>query len=232
MLSYTYSYLLLGMLFFIFWIILFFWRKDTRKPMLFFSFLFGIGGLLVEPIYTHDWWKPITITGTLVGFEDFLFGFVIGGIATVLYEDIFKKKVKIRKKSLKIEEKETINFVLLIITFAGLFFGSFFILNLNTLYSSLISFIFGIAFIFYKRKDLIIDSLVSGILLLVLSFIVYSTLNLITPGWVDEFWYFRNVPYIIFLGVPIDDIIWYFLAGAFIAPLYEYWLEGRLINKK
>lgn len=232
MISYTYSYLLLGLLFLVFWTSLFIWRKDTRKAMLVMSTIFGIAGLLVEPIYVQDWWKPITITNTLIGFEDFLFGFVIGGIAAVIYEDIFKKKMKIRKKTKKITERENMHFFTLIIVFGILFFSSFLIFNLNTLYSSLIAFLPLIGFIYYKRKDLILDSIFSGALLTILSFIIYSILNLITPGWVQKFWYFKNVPPIIIFGVPIDDIIWYFLAGAFIAPLYEYWLEGKLINKK
>ncbi|VVB79423.1 Uncharacterised protein [uncultured archaeon] len=232
MLGYTYSYLLLGILFFVFWIILFLWRKDTRKPMLLFSSLFGFAGPLADLLYTQDWWKPVTITNTAIGLESIFVGFMIGGIATVLYEDIFKKKIRLRKNYKSRKEKDNLHLILLILTALILFFGSFYLLRLNSLVSTIIALIIPTLYIWYKRKDLIVDSLMSGVLLLVLSFLVYSTLNLITPGWVDEFWYFRNVPHLIFLGVPIDDVIWYFLAGAFIAPLYEYWLEGRLINKK
>jgi hypothetical protein len=47
--------------------------------MLIMSLLFGIAGLLVEPVYAHDWWHPLNLTNTSVGIEDFLFGFVVGG---------------------------------------------------------------------------------------------------------------------------------------------------------
>ena len=59
------------------------------------SVIFGVIGPFVEVVYTLDWWAPLTITGTVVGIEDVLFGFVCGGIATVVYEEIFKKRIKI-----------------------------------------------------------------------------------------------------------------------------------------
>jgi len=223
--NYTYSYLILGLLFLIIWTIFFLWRKDTRKEMILISIFFGIAGLLVEAVYIQDWWRPITITGTLIGIENFLFGFVIGGISSVIYEGVFRKRVKeIRNKKLKLKY-----FGLLL---PGIFLGSFYLLNLNTFISLILAFSIPTLIIYIKRKDLIKDSLISGLLVLGISIIVYTILELITPGWVQAFWYFENVPNIIILNIPIDDFIWYFLAGAFIGPLYEYWQERKLVNKK
>lgn len=77
--DYKYTYIILDLCFLIIWFVLFFWRKFSRKEILTMSLLFGLAGLLVEPIYVHDWWHPLNITNTLVGVEDFLFGFVVGG---------------------------------------------------------------------------------------------------------------------------------------------------------
>lgn len=66
--------------------------------------------------------------------------------------------------------------------------------------------------------------------MLILSFFIYPLVDWITPGWVNAFWYFKNVPNIIFLDIPIDDILWYFLTGAALGPLYEYWQERRLVK--
>ncbi|MAH03767.1 hypothetical protein CMI39_03205 [Candidatus Pacearchaeota archaeon] len=230
--SYQYSYLILGILFLIIWFILFIWRKDIRKEMLFMSLLFGFAGLLAEIAYINDWWTPLTITNTSIGIEDFLFGFVVGGIASVIYEEIFKKKIRIRRRTKKKKNRKDIRFVFFVLIFAILFFGSHYIFKTNTFISSLIAFGSGIIYIYIRRKDLIIDSLVSGFLLLGISLIVYSILELITPGWIQAFWHFKNIPNLIIFNVPIDDFIWYFFAGAFIGPLYEYWQEGKLINTK
>lgn len=225
MVNYVFSYFLLGLIFLVPWIILFYLRKDVRKEMLIMSFIFGIAGLLVESTYVNDWWKPLTITGTIVGIEDFLFGFVIGGIASVIYEEVWKKKVRIRKGN---ERSRNINFVVTGATLAIIFFGAHYLLGANTFIASLMAYGHGIITIWLFRKDLIQDSMFSGILLLTVSVIAYSVLELITPGWASQFWYFKNVPEIFILNLPIDDFIWYFLAGAYIGPLYEYWQEGRL----
>lgn len=232
MVSYQYTYLIGVMIVLTLWLILFLYRKDTRKEMLIISLFFGVASSLVEMIHVLDWWRPLTITNTTVGIEDFLFGFGIGGIASVIYEHIFNKRVKIKKvKEIK-EQKRNINFLFLLALLFILFFGGFFIFNLNSFEAMLVSFIIPILIIYIKRKDLIKDSLVSGILVLMASIIGYHILNLITPGFFDEFWLFQNIGRVIVLGIPLEEHIFYFLAGALLGPLYEYWKEGKLINIK
>lgn len=230
MVSFQYTYLIGVMIVLTLWLILFLYRKDTRKEMLIISLFFGVAGSLVEMIHVLDWWRPLTITNTTVGIEDFLFGFGIGGIASVIYEHVFNKRVKIKKvKEIK-EQKRNINFLFLLALLFILFFGGFFIFNLNSFEAMLVSFIIPILIIYIKRKDLIKDSLVSGILVLIASIIGYHILNLITPGFFDEFWLFQNIGRVIVLGIPLEEHIFYFLAGALLGPLYEYWKEGKLIN--
>lgn len=76
------------------------------------------------------------------------------------------------------------------------------------------------------------DSLMTGAILVSLVFIFYPLLNIISPGWIEHFWLFQNIGYITVLNIPLEEIVWYFLAGIFIGPLYEYWKEGKLINIK
>ena len=67
--------------------------------MITISIIFGIGGILSEFYHIQDWWQPLIITNTPIGIEDFLIGFFIGGIAAVIYEEIYKKKIRIRKQN-------------------------------------------------------------------------------------------------------------------------------------
>jgi len=92
--SYQYTYLFWTAIFLIIWGTFFIKRKDLRKEMLVISFLFGLGGLISELTHIQDWWQPLTITNTSIGIEDFLIGFAIGGIASVIYNFIFNKKIK------------------------------------------------------------------------------------------------------------------------------------------
>ena len=226
------SYLLTGLGFLLVWVLFFIWGKDARKEMILLSVIFGIVGLIAEPIHIQDWWKPLTITNTAVGIEDFLYGFGVGGIAAVIYEEIFKKRIRMRKigkkKELKREESMIFFISLFLISFAVLFY----VFHVNTFIGATLLLAVGTIVMWIRRRDLIVDSVASGILILLVSFAVYSVTEIITPGWVRAFWYFQNVPNIIIFNVPIDDIVWFFLAGAFIGPLYEFWQEGRLVNKK
>jgi hypothetical protein len=231
MIPLNYTYLLLGLLFLVIWFILFFIRKDTRRELLIISFVFGVGGILVEPIYLKDWWQPLTITGTPVGIEDFLFGFTIGGIASIIYEVIFYKRTKKAKTLQTLTRKHKFDtFIVLLLPI--IFFGTNIIFNLNTLNASILGFAVPLIIIYFRRKDLIKDSLLSGVILLLLAFIIYSVVEIFSPGWVTHFWTFENVPPIIFWNVPIDDLIWYILAGAFIGVIYEFVQDSPVFRLK
>lgn len=228
--EHKFTYLLMGILFFIVWIILFVWKKYSRKEMLIASTLCAAMGPLSDVLYTQDWWHPQTLTNTQIGFEAVIVGATLGGIASVLFIDVFKKKLKVPKTTKKIQKRKNINLVLIISISLCIFFGSFYILSLNSLIATLVTFIAGIIFMLYKRPDLFWDSLLSGILLLIVSFIVYTGLEILTPGWIETFWEFQNIPNIVILNVPADDILWYFFAGMFLGPIYEFWQGGKIVS--
>ena len=168
-----YSYLIGSLLFVVVWLLFFFWRKDTRKEMLIISIIFGIAGPLAQIVHIYDWWKPLTITATNLGIEDFLFGFAIGGISSVVYEHLFNKKVKIKKVKKIKEEKRNINFFLTILLVPIIFIGSFFILGINSFISSILALIAPTITTYIKRKDLIKDSIISGFLTMFIMFIMF-----------------------------------------------------------
>ncbi len=94
MIGYQYTYIIGNLILLAIWAFFFIRRKDTRKEMLTISLIFGFVGPLAEAIYIKDWWQPLTITGTRIGIEDFLFGFLIGGIISIIYEHLFQKRIK------------------------------------------------------------------------------------------------------------------------------------------
>ena len=117
----------------------------------------------------------------------------------------------------------------MIFILTGLFLASFFIFKLNSFLSSIIAFSIPTIIIYIRRKDLIKNSLISGVLVMILSIPLYFLLEFITPGWIGKIWLFKPQ---VFLYVTIEEYIWYFLVGAFIGPLYEYWKEGKLVDIK
>lgn len=228
-----YSYLIGDLVLLGLWSILFFHRKDLRKPMFIISTILGISGIGLEWVYTIDWWHPLTITGTRLGIEDFLFGFTVAGISSVAYEEVFHKRIKEKKKKSRSREiKEDESLLLISITALGLFFGSFYLLHLNSFIASIIALVIPTGYIWIKRNDLIIPSLAAGTIMMMLSFLAFIIPETINPGWVASAWNLENLSGIIILFAPLEDLIWFFLAGAYMGPLYEFWREAKIIDEK
>jgi len=232
MIDYQYSYLIGNLILAIFWLFLFLKRKDARKEILTIGTIFGIAAILTSRIYAVDWWRPLTISGNLPALEDFLFGFFIGGISSTIYEYFSNKKIRIKKSKKRIIERRNLRFYILGIILATVFFASFFILKFNSFVSTIIAFITPLIIIYKRRPDLIKNSVLSGFLVFLMSIVSYYILNLITPGFFDEFWLFQNIGRIVILGIPLEEHVFYLLMGMCAGPLYEYWQEGKLINIK
>lgn len=135
------------------WGLLYYHRKDLRHKMLFMSFLIAA----VSPVDTYfipDYWNPVTV-GQLFGLPidifTILFGFVLGGISSVLYEEIVKKTF-IRSKKRHHPYKVLIALGPLVLVLLQLF------TNINFMINVLVSTIVMIGIIIFVRHDLILDT--------------------------------------------------------------------------
>lgn len=195
--------------------------------MLAMSIIFGILGPISNILFIKDWWAPLTVDGTSVGIVDSsLTGFAIGGVTAVLYE-VFRH-LTFRKSKKLLYKNEHVWFFLMVPISLLVFFGGFYIFHLNSFITSTFALFIPTVVILWRRPDLIVDAFSTGVLLVLVSMLVYSLVNFITPGWINEFWYWENTPKAIFLNVPIDDIAHYFFLGLFGGPLYLYWKGVRL----
>ena len=126
--EYKYTYLLMGITLFFIWLILFIARKDTRKEMLTMSLIFGFAGPLADLAYFKDWWKPITMNNSWLSIEAFLAAAMIGGISSILYEEIFRDRLVKLRTSQKNIGNNKITFAALIALTAFLFYFCFFVI--------------------------------------------------------------------------------------------------------
>ncbi len=227
MINYQYTYLLMGIAFLLVWVFLFYLRKDTRHQMLVISCVIAFCGPLADILYLKDWWAPKFIFSPILNVEAVIVSFMIGGIGTVIYEELFHKRVIIKNRT---ERKVKVSYIKVFLLFClgfSIFFLSF-ALGLNSFHSTILGLTVPTFIIWWERKDLIAPSIITGVLLVSVAALVYTIIELITPGWINAFWYFKNVPRIIVFSLPIDDIAWYFASGIFIGPLYEYLNEAKL----
>jgi hypothetical protein len=223
---YRYAYIFGSSAFLLLWITIFVFRKDLRQQILFMSVMIALLGVFPEYFfYTTDWWKPETITGTRVGIEDLILGFTNGGIAAVLYEVVFRRRTRALRKGPKLPR--TWLFGLTIILVAA---TTFWILGLHSFWATTITFIVSAFLIVLLRRDLLWEAVFGGLAMVTVSVPVYLTLFALFPGVVEHFWLLHNLSRIMVWGIPIEDLIFYFGAGALLAPTYEFIFEKRLVK--
>ncbi len=220
--DYRYTYLLMGLLFTAVWLYLYWKRKDERRELLTLSSMFAVFGIAADFLYVKDWWQPESIIGVIpyTG-EALITAFGIIGVGAVMPEYVFR--LKDGKAGRIFTKHELYALVISILVIAALFYGSFYLLGTNSLIATIFALIIPTVFMLRARPDLIRVALLNGFLLVAVAVGVYATLELITPGWVDAFYLFRNTPRILLAGVPIDDVIFYFCGGVFFGTFYEWW---------
>lgn len=219
-----YVYIVADLIFLAVWLILYLHRKDLRKEMLVMSLIIGVIGIPGEYfLWIKDWWKPQTITGTAVGIEDFLLGFTNGGIAAVLYEEIFRRRLYVRTHI-----KHNLGGISLITLFFFILLTLFWGLHLTSALSTFVAIIAMDVVLFSLRKDLLVSSLLTGMLMVLVTVPFYYFGMIFSPGYIEKTWMLQNLSGILVTGIPIEDIIFYFLLGLTAAPLYEFWQNERL----
>ncbi|MCX6752587.1 MAG: lycopene cyclase domain-containing protein [Candidatus Nomurabacteria bacterium] len=202
-------------------------RKDLRIDILTMSFVFGILGPISELLYQQDYWLPQTFTGSRIGIEDFLFGFFIGGIVSVLYKELFSKFISRPRKG-----NHHLRFLFLFIT-AFIFLSNifFYVFNINSIYASIVTFLLMALFMYYFRRDLFIDGLASGIFLAMTMFLAYLIFLYIFPEAIHKWWFIKNISGILILGIPLEELIWAFSLGLIAGPAYEFFSGIRILKK-
>jgi len=228
MFEYQYAYLIGNLFFLVVWVVFFISRKDLRAEILLMS-------LLVAPLgasqyfYLRDYWQPEYFGNTffgIFGFEDILFSFLIGGIAAVIYEEVFGKRHS--KRHLK--QHTLLMFGFSVVGVIWVFVGTI-LLDINSIYvTSALPVLVGIIII-VLRHDLLKDALWSGLLTGTLMFLFYFLFfNPLYPDILQDLWMLENVSGIMIVGVPIEEIMWAFSFGFVAGPTYEFF-RGVLDKK-
>lgn len=187
--------------------------------MVIMSIFCAVIGIVTSYLWwTRDWWGPDTITGTRVGIEDILLGLSNGGIAAVAYEVLLHKRYyRIKSKGKRREV------IILVVTMISLMSFLFWVLKLNSFISCVISLMCGFLIIIALRKDLVANAVISGLFMMIISIPVYLICEYVSPGCIQRMWQFKYLSGILVLGIPIEDLIFYFQFGLFIGPLHKLW---------
>lgn len=210
-----YVYLFCCFVLFIFWLIIFFLRKDLRKEMLWASIV-GLPFGLIDYFLIPGYWHPDVVFDLGIkhgfGLESFLFFSLMAGITSVIYEFVEKKKL------VKIKGNKHHHFLILI--FAVIFFIILGIIFPNyVIYNLIITLFVGGITLIFLRKDLLRKIVMSGFIFAVFYFVIFIIINKFFSNFVPSFF---NVSSISIVGIPIEELLAAFTGGMFWSVLYEY----------
>lgn len=218
-----YAYLLLGLFFLALWIACYRRRKDLRNIMLQASFAGAISGPLSEIWYFRDYWLPPTIVGQgVLSPEDVLFGFSVFGVAAVAYLVLSGRMlVATGSRRTWVMPTYAISFFVGFLLFTDLF-------GLNSIVAASLTMILWAVGIVIVRRDLLMLSLGSGLLLALFSIVIYVPMLHITAGYLQRYWFLFGQPLgmTVLGGVPLTEIVWYFCLGS-ATPVVCLWGEGN-----
>lgn len=214
---YHYAYLTGAIIIFPLWIILLMIRKAHRHIMILVGLYVVLLAIPLEFIwFLKDYWNPLKYISVFeFTFQESIFAFFIGGIVSTIYIVPYTDN----------RHFIIINFLLPIgiLIISMLLFTNIF--RLNSIYSCDIGFGLTTLMILYRKPILIKKSILSGFLMMVISIIGYTILLTVYPNLINDWWQLKNISGILFLGIPIEEIIWFLLFGLSIGPIYNFWSE-------
>jgi len=227
---YRYAYLVGNGMLAIVWLTFFFLRKDLRKQQLFVSCLLAPLALLADLLwFYHDYWRPeyftnFTVGNIVLGIESPLTGFLTGGISTIIYEVVFRKRHSFGKPR---------NLMTIIMIFlAFVIMGVLIKIGLNSIWASSSAFILITILGLLIDRDLLKDAILSGALMAPLIIIFYLVWLTIYPKAIQKFWLTEALSGIKLLEIPIEEIVWFCAAGMGAGVLYEFWLNAEKYPQK
>lgn len=208
------------------WLFIFMKKPRSRKEMLIVGIVFGIAGILIGKFYAlQDYWHPSYILSQKLNIEDFFYGFLFGGIASEIYEFLFKYEDSDRRLHKKTG---------LIITFTLVTAVTFLLLvdklNINSIWAHIIPpFIVGM-WVVLVRRDLAKPAFINGLLVLLLVIGWFNVIKIILPNSFDMFWNSDVLLGIYLLGIPVEELLFAFSLGFGASFFYET-IMGRTMRK-
>lgn len=204
----------------IIWLGLFASRRDLRRKM-------WVTGLLLTPFVILDiltvpsYWEPVTLFNIPVGLEGFLFTFFTTGIASVLYQIIFKKRYEYHKIQL--------NLCIIFIVPAATSYLLVNFLNLNIIYFFILSFFLSGITEVLKRPDLYVNTIMSSLLFCFVYVTVFSLWLFLRPESIN-WWNTITLSRVKIGQVPLEEALFSLGLGFFVGPLFEYITNAKLVT--
>ncbi|MAF80151.1 hypothetical protein CL629_03680 [bacterium] len=208
--------------------IIFWLRKDLRRPVIWggviytaliipLAFILILLGKISDITWQviPDYWNPDTlfnlgrVTG-IVSIEDVLFTLGIGGLAAVIYEVVSPHRIKNTKKH---------HHIISLIIFPVVSIAGAYIFSWNIIYNLILASLIGWGVIAVQRKDLILAS-ISGAGVFFTIYIIALFLYEKIFGPVP--WTLESLSGVMVFSYPIEELLFALSLGLMWTPIYEY----------
>jgi hypothetical protein len=214
------------------WIIIYVWQRRLRRQMLWASVWTAPLGL-TERLFVPEYWTPPSLfdLAEKTGFdiESVIFSFVIGGVASILYEIVFRASLV--PMSMSEHRKKRHRFHRLALLSPVLFFTLFMlIMHWNPIYCFVGASVLGSIAAIICRPDLTRKILAGGVLFTGLYFVFFISLVIAAPSYVQAAWNLSALSGILFMGIPLEEYLFAFGFGMLWSSLYEHIQWYRVSN--
>ncbi len=227
-----YAWLVWSLILVVIWMIIYLsiYDKQRKKEMLIVSLWTSLLGL-TEPLFVPEYWNPPSLfdLAARTGFdiESLIFSFGIGGIAVIIYEQIFRtrhEKIRQRERYFPIHKYH----FLVLVSFPLAFIFLLIFTNLNHIYSAIAAMTLGGLFSLYCRPDLKNKMIISAIIFLVIYFVYFLTLITLYPGYTELVWNLGEISGILILGIPLEEYLFALSFGFIWSGIYEHLTWQRI----
>ena len=210
------------------WAVMFWRRSDLRREMI-FAGLLGAAIGSTGSLYMPQYWNPPTIGNLLgrygVSLEDILLGFLIGGVAAVLYEYV---KTRRTKRPLI---ARSYPHLLSAAVFTCVYVVGLALLPLKPLHVLVIAMLLGAIVVVVYRQDLVPEMFWSCLWFAVLYWGLFSLFIWLFPDFITTY-YNRDYLSGLWLGaVPVEEIMFAATTGLFWSVLYEF-TRGLKVSRR
>jgi hypothetical protein len=216
------TYLVGAAFFLLLWVLLYATAPRARSDMILASLGLTHFGLLLQGCYGKDYWSPeyilaMHVGGITIGFEDYVFGFALSGVAAGVFRLIDRTGQNVARRPFA---ESWVRLQIAGATFIGLTYLLAPSTGVNSVHITNALCLVGAVAITIARPQWIGCSLASGGLMALVLFVFYEAFYLpLYPTIFGQWWHASALSGITLGRVPIEELAWGFAMGLFIGPV-------------
>ncbi|OFZ67821.1 MAG: hypothetical protein A2V79_03310 [Betaproteobacteria bacterium RBG_16_56_24] len=210
------------------WAVLYFTRPTFRREMLRVSLATSLLAL-TEPIFVPEYWNPPTLfdLAQRTGFdiESLIFCFAIGGIGAVAYNALANKVLAEVPHAERHSERHRWHRLAIVSPYLA--FPMLYFLPWNPIYPGIVALALGGIANVLCRPDLLRNTVVGGVLFLLLYAGFMLLLIIFAPGYIEQVWNLPALSGVLLGGIPPEELAFGFTFGLYWAGIYEHFTWHR-----